>query len=121
MDLNPNQRIYDVLQAMDRGVYRVPSIQRGCAARGNSTASARIECQDNRPWIGAPLAMEGPPASSDNPDVVLEYSVNREQPAGDHGSCLLPGQCVQTRQPPPADGYTGYRNQRSQLATTLLA
>lgn len=29
MDLNPNQRIYDVLQAMDRGVYRVPSIQRG--------------------------------------------------------------------------------------------
>src|SRR5688572_7596803 len=29
MDLNPNQRIYDVLQAIDRGVYRVPSIQRG--------------------------------------------------------------------------------------------
>jgi len=29
MELNPNQRIYDVLQAIDRGVYRVPSIQRG--------------------------------------------------------------------------------------------
>ena len=29
MDLNPNQRIDDVLQAIDRGVYRVPSLQRG--------------------------------------------------------------------------------------------
>ena len=29
MDLNPNQRIFDVLQAIERGVYRVPSIQRG--------------------------------------------------------------------------------------------
>jgi hypothetical protein len=29
MDLNPNQRIHDVLQAIDRGLYRVPSIQCG--------------------------------------------------------------------------------------------
>jgi hypothetical protein len=36
----------------------------------------------------------------DNPDAVLQYSVEWEQPPGDHGSGLLPGQCVQTRQPP---------------------
>src|SRR5262245_34826186 len=29
MDLNPNQRIFDVLKAVERGTYRVPSIQRG--------------------------------------------------------------------------------------------
>jgi uncharacterized protein with ParB-like and HNH nuclease domain len=29
VDLNPNQHIFDVLQAIDRGTYRVPSIQRG--------------------------------------------------------------------------------------------
>jgi hypothetical protein len=41
----------------------------------------------------------GQPASAGKPDAVLEYSVNREQPPGDHGSSLLPGQSVQTRQP----------------------
>lgn len=29
MDLNPNQRIFDVTKAIDSGAYRVPSIQRG--------------------------------------------------------------------------------------------
>jgi hypothetical protein len=42
---------------------------------------------------------EGQPASADNPGVVLEYSVERKQPPGDHGFGLLPGQFVQTRQP----------------------
>jgi hypothetical protein len=47
--------------------------------------------------------LRGQPAGPDNPDGVLQYSVNREQPPGDHGSGLLPGQCVQTQQQPPAE------------------
>jgi hypothetical protein len=50
----------------------------------------------------------------------LQYSVESEPPA-DHGSGLLPGQSVQTRQPPPTECCPRYRNQRSQLATTWLA
>jgi hypothetical protein len=46
--------------------------------------------------------MEGQSASADNPGVVLQYSVNREQPPSDPGSGLLAGQFVQTRQPPPS-------------------
>jgi hypothetical protein len=49
------------------------------------------------------------PARQDNPGVVLEYSVNREQPPGDHCHGLLSGQFVQARQPPPAECCPRYR------------
>jgi hypothetical protein len=54
-------------------------------------------------------AQEGQPASPDNSDVVLEYSVESEQPPGNHGSGLLSGQYVQTRQPPPTECCPRYR------------
>jgi hypothetical protein len=41
-----------------------------------------------------------PRAASESPDSIFQYSIEREQSPGDHGSGLLPGQYVQTQQPP---------------------
>jgi hypothetical protein len=47
-----------------------------------------------------PEGLAVPAAWPDNPDAVLQYSVEWEPPPGDHVSGLLPGQFVQTRQSP---------------------
>jgi hypothetical protein len=73
------------------------------AAEGDEPVPARYTGRDDRGHAHPVRHRAGQPASAGNPGVVLEYSVNREQPPGDPGSSLLPGQSVQMRQPPPAE------------------